>query len=276
MKKNILKFSMALILMSLLSTSCNQLRDKLGFDSNAVETDNELDRVNDDIDVIVEDASDVSTSISNGRVEEGNKFASCAKITHDKASKTVTIDFGNGCVGRDGKTRKGKIIAVHTDAFRKPNSKCTVTFENYSVEDKKIEGTVVTTYNGLNITSKMVQKTSLVNIKLTFSNGQTASRNVTITQSFNLSPNMMESEYKVTIEGTGVARNGVPFTTTTLSPITKKVACFKEKVPYPVSGVQLITPQNDKEPIRIDFGDGTCDKSVTISRGEVVKVITLK
>lgn len=274
MKKNIFRISLVVALTAFLTTSCNQLKDKLSFDSTVVETDNELERVNDDIDVIVEDASDFAAS--NGRVEEGNKFAPCAVITHNRATKTVTIDFGTGCKGRDGRTRKGKIIAVHTDVFRKPNSKCTVTFENYSVEDVKVEGTIVTTYNGLDLAKKSVQKTSLVDIKLTFPDGKTASKNVTVTQTFTLSANLLDSEYQVTVNGTGVARNGVAFTTTTLSPITKKVACFKEKVPYPVSGIQQISPQNDKEPIRIDFGDGTCDKTITITRGEAVRTITLR
>jgi len=274
MRKNILKISLVMVLFVFFASSCNQLKDKLSFDSTTVETDNELERVSDDIDVIVEDASDFAAS--NGRVEEGDKFAPCAVITHNRATKTVTIDFGTGCKGRDGRTRKGKIIAVHTDVFRKPNSKCTVTFDGYSVEDIKVEGTIVTTYNGIDLVKKSVQKTSLVNVKLTFPNGQTASRSVTVTQSFTLTPNLLDSEYQVTIEGSGVARNGVAFTTTTLSPITKKVACFREKVPYPVSGIQQITPQNDKEPIRINFGDGTCDKTITISRGEAVRTITLK
>lgn len=274
MKKNIFRISLVLALLGFLTTSCNKLKDKLSFDSTVVETDNELERANDDIDLIVEDASDFAAS--NGRVEEKDKFAPCAVITHNRATRTVTIDFGTGCKGRDGRMRKGKIIAVHTDVFRKPNSKCTVTFDGYSVEDIKVTGTIVTSYNGLDLVKKSVQKTSLVNVNLTFPNGQTASRNVTVTQTFTLSANLLDSEYQVTVNGTGVARNGVAFNTTTLSPIVKKVACFSEKVPYPVSGIQQITPQNDKEPIKIDFGNGACDKTITITRGEAVRTITLK
>ncbi len=55
--------------------------------------------------------------------------------------KTITIDFGAGCIGRDGKLRKRKIVSIYTGPMFIPGSKTSTTFVDYSVDSFKIEGT---------------------------------------------------------------------------------------------------------------------------------------
>ena len=58
--------------------------------------------------------------------------------------KTVTIDFGTGCFGRDGKYRKGKIVSIYTNPMFVPGAKVSTTFIGYHVDSLKIEGTHIT------------------------------------------------------------------------------------------------------------------------------------
>ena len=43
-------------------------------------------------------------------------LSTCATVTNDTATHTVTYDFGTGCVGRDGRTRRGQVIVTYTGA----------------------------------------------------------------------------------------------------------------------------------------------------------------
>jgi hypothetical protein len=53
----------------------------------------------------------------------------------------VVIDFGAGCTGRDGRTRKGKIVIVYTGPLFVPGNSTTTTFDGYAVDDVSVEGT---------------------------------------------------------------------------------------------------------------------------------------
>src|SRR5687767_2047473 len=88
-----------------------------------------------------DDAEDIATTAAD---EEGNAseygingrgfhplftelraaIGNCAEITvtpNDSTyPKTITIDFGNGCLGRDGKFRSGAIIVHLTAPLRRP------------------------------------------------------------------------------------------------------------------------------------------------------------
>lgn len=75
------------------------------------------------------------------------RIGHCANITvsPDDGSypKTVTIDFGNGCVGLDGKFRKGKMILTCTGPIRESGSVLTIKLENFQLNRAKIEGTKI-------------------------------------------------------------------------------------------------------------------------------------
>ena len=75
------------------------------------------------------------------------KLGPCTKITvtpNDSTyPKTVVIDYGDGCVCRDGKFRKGAIVLHYTKPIRRPGAVLTITFRNYFVNRAHIEGTKI-------------------------------------------------------------------------------------------------------------------------------------
>ncbi|GAB4092758.1 hypothetical protein [Flaviaesturariibacter terrae] len=53
----------------------------------------------------------------------------------------VTLDFGGGCTGRDGRTRSGKIIIDYTARITEPGATATTTFDHYQLDSFAISGT---------------------------------------------------------------------------------------------------------------------------------------
>ncbi len=82
----------------------------------------------------------------------------CLLITVDypdttRFPKVITLDYGDSCTvifHNDTVTKKGKIIVTLTDKFFVIGAQHIVTFDNFYVNDIKIEGVLTTTYNGLN------------------------------------------------------------------------------------------------------------------------------
>ena len=75
------------------------------------------------------------------------RIGDCATITvtpNDSTyPKTVTIDFGDSCRGRDGKVRSGKLVLHFTGPVRRPGSVVTLTFVRFYVNRVHIEGTKI-------------------------------------------------------------------------------------------------------------------------------------
>jgi hypothetical protein len=96
-----------------------------------------------------------ATSSPNGRVGEFHplfeelrlRIGHCATITvtpNDSTyPKTITIDFGDGCLCADGKFRKGAIIITLTGPVRRSGSVLTITLRDFYLNRAHIEGTKV-------------------------------------------------------------------------------------------------------------------------------------
>jgi hypothetical protein len=87
--------------------------------------------------------------------EEGITASACATIT-GYGTKIVTVDFGTGCVGNDGRTRSGKLIYDFTAStpttaiyYRNPGFSMSVSSQNYVVDGYTV-----------NITNKNVTNTT--------------------------------------------------------------------------------------------------------------------
>ncbi|KAB1067107.1 hypothetical protein F6U93_11840 [Tamlana haliotis] len=64
--------------------------------------------------------------------------------------KTITVDFGDGLLCKDGITRSGVVTIVSSNWYRVEGSVHTTTFDNYYHEDYKVEGTHVSENLGEN------------------------------------------------------------------------------------------------------------------------------
>lgn len=184
--------------------------------------------------------------------------------------KTVTVDFGNGCTGANGFVRKGKVIYVISKKFINKGAQLVVTFENYRVNDYKLEGVFTITNNGslsgINITTELVAG------KITYPDGTwyTRESEVTWVQSAgaNTLANFADDEYGITGSGTITSSSGNTLTAESQGSLLRKFSCYNL-----VSGKLNLTFNNIAGVL--DYGNGECDKNATLTIGNKEYAVSL-
>jgi hypothetical protein len=267
--KNAAKSAILVMTMfSMVLTSCKR-EDSL-FDGECAEDDNKVGTIEDDNSL----ASDfLAAENVGGRSEstEGNKFLGVATITFDAATRTVTIDFGTtNQMCADGKNRRGKIFVKMEEGT--PNQfpyTSVTTHENYFVNDNKVEGTRRERKTVLSNTSLQTEIT-VTNRKVSFTDGTSLTRNVNHVRVKNLVANGIE--YSITGTANGTNRRGRNYTSTILSPLISKTSC--NNFLFPVKGTLNLGVNGDNDKFLLDFGDGSCDKTFTITYNGKTKTIT--
>jgi len=185
--------------------------------------------------------------------------------------KTVTIDFGTGCLGRDGKLRKGKIITVYTGKMHIPGSKATTTFEGYAVDSFAIEG--MHEVQNVSTSNQRAWTRKVIAAKITNTNsGKWVSWSCEKTHTQvegNGTPFWpFDDVFNITGNAKGEKSNGNSWTAAISTPLVRKFICY-----WIVQGTVNIT-HNDTEGV-LDYGQGDCDNKATITINGVVRDITL-
>lgn len=184
---------------------------------------------------------------------------------------SVTIDYGTvNCDCNDGKQRRGKIVTTFTGKYRDAGTVITHTPVDYYVNDNKIEGTKTVTNMGLNASSQPYFNID-VNGSVTMSTGEvytySSQRVRTWTNGSSTLGNFLDDEYDITGSATASSSLGNGYTATITSPLHVKVGCA-----YITSGVLEFTPTD--KPVRvIDYGNGTCDNTFTVTVNGVTYTI---
>ena len=206
------------------------------------------------------------------------RIGDCAVITvtpNDSTyPKTVTINFGDSCLGRDGKLRSGKIILHFTGPIRRPGSEVTMTFENYYVNHIHIEGARI--FRNLSQPPVPEWSVTVVNGRVTFPNGRgyTCNGVKNVKQIAGMLTNIvLDDVFRITRNFTTVFNNGTTVTITTTDPLIKKVACH-----WISEGTLRI--QINSRVLHLDFGfpnNGGCDNKalLTWNNGNNQRVILL-
>lgn len=184
--------------------------------------------------------------------------------------KTVTIDFGSGCLGHNGKLRKGKIITVFTGKMRVPGSKATTTFDGYKVDSLAITGTHEVINNSTS--SNLSFTTRVIEGKLSWDSGRWVkwSNTRTVTQlEGNGTPFWpLDDIFSVTGAGRGENSRGKSWGHEVIEPLMKKFTCRW------ISKGILRIKFNDKSGL-LNFGNGDCDNKASLTVNGTVKIITL-
>jgi hypothetical protein len=183
-------------------------------------------------------------------------IASCAVVTESSSSypKTITIDYGTGCVDARGRTKKGKIIVEVSGDMRLEGNTRTLTFDNFYVNTINLQGSRTAENIGLNASGNMVIK---VNGNITATNGEYArSRTFERYREWIAGINTCEisdDEFMITGSGTVTGRRGVEIP----QEITEAIHVKPGVCNYPLSG--KVDVGNERRGVVINFGDGTCD-----------------
>jgi hypothetical protein len=186
----------------------------------------------------------------------------------------ITIDFGSGCTAKDGRTRKGRIIVVYTGSLVISGNSATTVFDNYYLDNIKIEGTHKLSNTGT--LDKKSYTTQVINAKLSQSNGNYIQWNSekTITQVEGASTPLigLDDAYNVTGNAVGsVLLNSKYFqwSTAITAPLLKKFTC-----PWIAKGTISLSKGNDAVAV-LDYGSGTCDNKGSFTVNGSIHEITL-
>jgi hypothetical protein len=229
-----------------------------------------------ELDAMADEA--ISLKLNEGKSTSGEcdfYLSSCSVITIDNTTdpKVITIDFGTGCTGKDGKVRSGKIIITST-SFTDATSERIKTFEDFYVDGRKVEGVVNKTIT-LNRQDHSRVAEIVENITITFPDeGCTARRVASLIREYRFNdPEVLRDNIVTsygTVEFTRV--NGLEITKTISGsdPLVFKVSCHRI-----VSGLMTITT-SDNRSWTIDYGDGECDNLATVTNGDNTRIIRLR
>src|SRR5688572_4446345 len=202
----------------------------------------------------------------------------------DLFPKKIVMDFGAGCVGRDGRTRSGKIIVVYTNRLTHPGAKATTTFDNYTVDSIKIQGTHIITNQSAPITTNCGThkwKVVVERAKLTKPNGNYVEWNSTrtIEQAEGMctifSP--LDDIYKITGSANGKVKRGdllIAWNSEITEPLIKKFTC-RWIVKGIIRNIRLNLTTNSPWVAAINYGPGTCDNQAVVTINGVSHNITL-
>lgn len=201
------------------------------------------------------------------------RLGPCATVTvspNDSTyPKTVVIDYGAGCICRDGKFRKGSVTLHFTKPIRRPGAVLTITLQNYHVNRAHIEGTkVITNQSQAGVHQYAVVVTGG---KVTWPNGRgfKYEKVKTVTQVRGMETITVRDDV-FSIEGRSKTtyNSGVTVTKNTEAPLIKPVACN-----WIVKGIAKIKINNRE--LFLDFGSGDCDNKALLTWNGHERQITL-
>jgi hypothetical protein len=197
----------------------------------------------------------------------------CYTVTIDSTltSKTVTIDFGSGCTGRDGRLRKGKIITVYTGRLRFPGSKATTTFDNYYVDSIKVDGMHI--FSNISSNSIPTYQREIKNGQLTWPSGRwvkrDAIRTVAMIKGASTLNDRTDDEFAITGSGKGENSRGKTWAHEITEDLIKRTTCR-----WISKGILQF--RHNAAVGTLNYGDGTCDNEAVLTVNGRTKIITLR
>lgn len=276
------KYTLGLLLVLLTLFSCDEggVLEIKETDEVSVENEAVTDAYFEDVDdlsmltVASDDATMDGGKVSTGgrKIIIGDFRLECASVeivqaddsTPSHPKGVITIDFGDGCTDKRGNVRKGKIIITYDGRRFLPGSSIVTTFEDYTINDILIEGVrTVTNVSG------SVEEHPLFNIvveggKATWPDGTFATRESNRNREWIRANNPLNDEWHVTGNAAGTNRKGVSYTMEIADALVYKRECaISNRIFMAVAGVKVLTTENRQ--ITIDYGDGACDRLVTIT-----------
>lgn len=223
--------------------------------------------------------NDVGAVVNNIGIDEegvgkGSSAASCATVTVSTTSGTfprvMTIDYGNGCVGADGRNRTGQLIVTYTSPWLSDTCQVSVLLVNYTIDGVLTEGEVI-----MQKTKSSVGKIEIVsNInggKIHLPEGVVEYESVKTTEWLEggLTATIEDDVVKVYGNANGVSSDGVAYASIIVQPLYRDFSCD-----YISEGIVDLTPSGGLTR-STNFGDMTCDNIAVVSMGAISVEITL-
>ena len=273
------------IALMILFVGCDETADEGGAafeeeETAAFEAEESVENYFEVVESITNSAIALSEQSTGGRiVESEDPEIACAEVTFEGSEHQgrIEINFGDGCVGPDGKTRKGIIVVEYAGHWLVTDSKIYTVLKDFYIDDVKIEGTRILTNISIELQS-LVYKVEIIGGKVTWpgTDGVTYSltRESDRLHTWIFGDGIDDFELHVEGDASGTNKNGVEYAVKIQEPLIFKSNCRKENIYMPSSGIKIIEIP-ERPSIKVDYGMGDCDKKFTVEIGERNKEVTI-
>jgi len=206
-------------------------------------------------------------------------FQSCPTITINPFDitwpKVVTLDYGiTNCAGSDFRQRRGVVTINASESWRTTGSVTTITFNNFYLDDHKVEGTQIITNMGRNQDNNLVYRVQVLNAKVTKPDGKfllwSSERFNEWIEGENTILNPFDDVYLIYGNITGVSSGNENYTIDTQTPLNVKFGCRWVRagiIDINIDGLNTIT---------VDYGNGVCDPNVKATYNNVTYDLILQ
>lgn len=231
---------------------------------------------------VFSEVEEAMTFMEDGLYNDGLKSAAavtCKTITIEHPDdntfwpRTVTVDYGEGCTGPNGRTRSGKIIIMVNGRYISEDYYRTVSFEDFYIDDYKIEGFKEVNNEGKNEDGNINFSVVLTGGKVISPEGKEITKEYSRIREWVAGSDTprfrWDDVYMITGEATGINRKGHTYTRTIIDPLEVAIGCRWIK-----SGNIQIESEG-RENAMLDYGDGSCDRIATVTVGERTWTIRL-
>jgi hypothetical protein len=248
----------------------------------------------DALDISTDAISGISDAQLNGREATTEPVTSlstndklkCATITINRTGTTnapagvITIVFPNDGTCKDvrGISRRGTITITYSGRRFVPGSVITTTFSDYYIGAVKIEG-VHTLTNVTPVGTNLYPRFNIVITggKATFLDGSTVTREQNFTREWQRQADPTQDKWVLFAGGSaaGSNRKGKVYTMNITKDLVYSRACqISDRVFIAVAGEKTFI--SETKSLTINYGDGACDNTVTITINGKSKDVTVK
>jgi len=223
--------------------------------------------------------------ISNGREMNTDSLPSCTQVSISllnapaRFPMKIVIDFGAGCIGRDGHKRSGKIITEYSGRLIEPGSSATTRFEDFKFDSISVQGTHKITNTTASGSNQRQFTIDITDARLTKPNGDysmwTSHRVITQIEGNGTPQIPLDDIFRVTGGAHGKIKHGdliYAWQSEIIEPLIKKFICaWISKGTVRVKRETL--PDNSQWAAILNYGQGDCDFVATLTiNGQVHQI----
>ncbi|WP_194973578.1 hypothetical protein [Aquiflexum lacus] len=255
--------------------SCERTEELLpSQDSAVLQEEAQVTASFEDVDFLAFSAMQSNGLSSRTNLDVGTDLCENTKVDFFPNNKSIVIDFGEGCLSPKGIMRKGKVMLFYSGFTFDSNAEITISFDGYEVNGLKIEGRRKLIHKGFNAEGKyFLFETVIAAGKATWPDGTFATIEGEYEKKFFLPTDSNGIKLKVTGGSGGKTRTGVSYMSLIEQELLFIQSCTDKGNWIPSSGKVEITLDTSQK-FLIDYGDGACDKTASVTHND--KTIPIK
>lgn len=258
------KFLWAIAALSIAFASC-QKSDDVQFKDETIAAAVDGDEVDGMYAEVANEVDQATISAKAGALPDSSGKRTVTTVKNADGTITKTVTFNSWKIGKNQRwVKSGQIIInINLSTFTR-----TVTFNDFTINGKKIEGVKTMVLNPTTGTLTITLKDG----KVTFADGTSISHSFTKVwtkvKGAESPLNLWDDEYDITIEASGINRQGKSYTEVTTTPLHLKFT-------WPVYVSGEVKRLSDDHTIITNYGTGAEDFIVTVTVDGVAKEVNL-